>query len=77
MALSFQSVTLDGGEQGSDAVLVYRDGRLLAVLTCLSDIHGELQGRWFLEAAFGTLPQPSPATFADLEAFERWVEGAL
>ena len=74
MALTFQPITLDTEAPDRDATLVLRDGRLLAVLCCLSDIHQEA-GQWFLEVAFTEL-RPSPTTWATLAAFEQWLEEA-
>lgn len=75
MALSFQSVTLDTNSPDRDALLVFRDGGLLAVLSCLSDIHGDLTGKWFLEATFGELPASQSQVYDTLAAFEDWLAG--
>ncbi|WP_158812000.1 hypothetical protein [Beijerinckia sp. L45] len=48
MTLSFHAVTLDAVSTDREAMLVFREGRLLAVLTCLSDIHEDLRGHWFI-----------------------------
>lgn len=72
MAIEFQPVTLDSGDYDKDAVLVFRDGRLMAVLTCLSDIHDDLEGKWFVEATFTGIPQVQSPTFAELAEVERW-----
>ena len=73
MALSFQSVTLDTHRPDREATLVWRDGRLLAVLSCLSAIHQDLAGQWFIEAAFGDLPKRQPEAFETLALFEEWL----
>jgi hypothetical protein len=73
MALTFQPVSLDGNAPDRDAMLVFREGRLLAVLTCLSDIHAELVGRWFVEATFGDLPSGHAPVFETLDGFETWL----
>ena len=72
MVLTFQPITLDTDAPDRDATLVLRDGRLLAVLCCLSDIHEEA-GHWFLEVAFADL-RPAPVTWETLEAFEAWLQ---
>lgn len=58
MQIEFIPATLDTGSLDAEAVLVYRGGRLAAVLTCLSEIHGDQTGRWFLEACFVEVRQP-------------------
>ena len=73
MSLSFQTVTLDTETPDRDAVLVFRDGRLLAVLSCLSDMHGDLAGSWFIEAVFGDTPRSQPQTFETLARLEQWL----
>ncbi len=75
MALLFQPVTLDASSPDRDGALVFRDERLLAVVTCLSDIHDDLAGSWFIEAAFGELPHPQPTAFATLETLRTWLAG--
>lgn len=72
MGIEFQPVTLDSGDLDNDAMLVFRDGRLLAVLTCLSDIHEDLHGKWFVEATFTGIPQVQAPTFAELSEVEAW-----
>jgi len=73
MSLSLQSVTLDTQTSDKEALLVFRDGRLLVVLTRLGDIHCELEGHWFIEAMFGDLPVRHPPTFNTLDDFRRWM----
>ncbi len=76
MALSFQAVTLDAVSTDREATLVFREGRLLAVLTCLSDIHDDLRGHWFIEAIFGEIPpRQAPPAFETLARFEEWLAG--
>lgn len=74
MTLTFQAVTLDTETPDGEATLVFRDGRLLAVLSRLSDIHDDLAGRWFIEAAFGEVPRPHQ-TFETLDTLEAWFAG--
>ena len=71
--LSFQAATLDTDLPDREATLVFRDGKLLAVLSCLSAIHGELAGRWYTEAMFGMVPARPPETFETLARFEEWL----
>jgi hypothetical protein len=53
---------------------VFREGRLLAVLSCLSDIHGELAGQWFVEMDFACLADPRQRMFASLDAAKAHLE---
>ena len=70
MALPFQAATLDVDTPDREATLVFRDGRLLAVLSCLSDIHAEPAGSWFMEAVSAISPAPEHQTFDSLERLE-------
>jgi hypothetical protein len=74
MAASFQEVTLDTGGADDQAVLVMRDGRLVAVLSHLSDIHDELAGMWFVETLFGNLPHKPRHTFTSPNEFAAWLD---
>jgi hypothetical protein len=76
MALSFQPVTLDSSTPDREGVLVFRDDQLLAVLTCLSDIHAELAGRWFVEAVFGDVPVVRAPIFDTADQFASWLANA-
>ena len=74
---NFEPVRIDSRVGDDDARLVFAQGRLLAVLVRLSLLHGELEGRWFLEAAFNPfLPQPD-GPFATTEDFEAWVNKSV
>lgn len=75
MAVTTQKVTLDCQDDG-EGVLVFRDGRFLAVACRLGDLHGELTGSWFIEAAVGSAEDWRGATFATLEEVECWAEEA-
>tara|TARA_R110002051_G_scaffold191744_1_gene260479 strand:+ start:496 stop:768 length:273 start_codon:yes stop_codon:yes gene_type:complete len=62
-----------------DSRLVFMDGVFVALLTHLAGEHyGDDQGRWFLEASFGSyvtrnnLPEP----FADLDEAVEWLTAA-
>jgi hypothetical protein len=73
MDLSYQDVTLANDTPDHQAMLVFRGGRLLAVLTCLGDLHGDLAGQWFIEAIFqGVQPAHTPV-FESLPQFEDWL----
>lgn len=71
MTVSFETVTLDAGED-EEGMMLLRDGRLLAILCRLGPSHDELQGRWFVEAAFGDHGLRTGITFGDLAEAEAW-----
>jgi hypothetical protein len=73
MQLTFQAVTLDTDTPDRDAVIVFREGQLLAVLSRLSDIHGELVGQWFVEAMFCETPARRPPVFESVDRFQEWL----
>ncbi|WP_157134596.1 hypothetical protein [Sphingomonas sp. PAMC 26605] len=71
---SFVPTTLDSDTPDSEAVMILRDGRLLAVASCLSGIHGALAGHWYIESAFrgcpiGLTPRSRPSA--------RWKPGSV
>ena len=74
MAYSFQELALASEWPEEEAVLVFRGGRLLAVLSRLSGVHGELAGRWFVEALFRGQTGSTVPTFAALEDFCSWAD---
>jgi hypothetical protein len=75
MTFSFQPIALSTRGPDSDGMLVLRDGALIAVLSRLSAIHGSLEGRWYVEAAFRDLPTAPGETFGDLDSVERRLAG--
>ena len=75
MDLSYKDVTLDNEASDNRALLVFRNGRLLAVLSCLSDLHGELAGRWFIEVFFEGTPTLVGPIFETIAEFEEWLKG--
>jgi hypothetical protein len=75
MTLSFQPIELSTRGPDCDGMLVLSDGRLIAVLSRLSDIHGALAGRWYVEAAFRDLPTTPEETFDSLVSLERRLAG--
>jgi hypothetical protein len=76
MAISTQKVSLDCQDDG-EGVLIFRDGRFLGVACRLGDLHGELSGSWFIEAAVGACEDWRGATFATLAELEKWAENEL
>jgi hypothetical protein len=67
----FEAVTLAGDFGDEQGVLVFVDDSLFAVLSRLGEIHGELQGQWYIEAYFGSTQLNVPHdTFATLEEAE-------
>ena len=77
MNVTLQSVRVDTGSEDEDGVLVFADGRLVAVLVRLSDEHGDKAGQWFLEHGFNRLDGTAHPTFGDLEAAQAWIAGRI
>lgn len=73
MTTSLQPVRVDTGGADEDGRLVFRDGKLAAVLVRLSDGHGDAAGRWFLERGFGRLDVPWHPSFDGVGAALDWV----
>ena len=71
--ISLQPVTLDVDTGDQEAQLVFRKGRLVAIVARLGDIHEDAKGRWYLEMVFGNVPTPHPETFNNLPEVERWL----
>ena len=73
MDLTFQPVCVANGYD-EEGLLVFADNRLVAVLVRLSNHHGELAGRIFLEVGFGGLSAPGDETFPTIEAARAYIE---
>ncbi len=75
--VSLQPVRVALGED-HEGRLVFVDEVLVAVLVRLSELHGEAEGSWFLEAAFGLADgEHDHPVFPDLPAAQAWVLGRL
>jgi len=74
MILKLEPVLVQTGSDDEEGLLVFADGRLVAVLVRLSTQHEEA-GYWFLEAAFGM--RDRHRTFPDLEIAQKWISGEL
>jgi len=77
MDLTLQPVRVRTASEDERGLLVFADGALVAVLVCLSDVHEEDAGLWFLEAGFGSMASLHPAKFADLDAAQAWIRRRL
>jgi hypothetical protein len=77
VSLSFQPVELDTDGYDSEAMLVFRDGRLLAIVCCLGEIHEAEEGKWFVEKGFGRLDGRPAGTFGTLDDFKSWALGEI
>lgn len=75
MTLEMHPIRLDH-ESDTEGMLVMREGRLTAILTKLSDTHGDRAGEWFVECAFG-LSLDSELCFADLDQAKIWLAAQL
>jgi hypothetical protein len=76
MRLRLDPILVATGEEGEGRLAIY-DGRLVAVLVCLSVEHGEAAGQWFLEKGFGPLDSPIHVSFPDLATAEAWLTARL
>jgi len=76
VTLTFHPVQVAVGKDG-EGRLVFRDGRLVAIVVRLSTIQGEQAGGWFLEVGFPPLDIPNPPVFPDLDAAAAWMEARL
>jgi hypothetical protein len=72
MGAELQPVRVPLGDD-CEGRLVFVDGALVGLLVCLSEVHGEQAGSWFLEAAFGDLAGPNLPVFPDLDTAQAWV----
>jgi hypothetical protein len=73
MTLSLQPARIaTGGDE--EGMLVFSDGRLVAVLVYLSSENEVAPHAWYLEAGFGSgLDGPNHPTFPDLDAAQHWI----
>jgi hypothetical protein len=53
--------------------LAFVDEALVAILVKLDDSHGDLQGRWYAEAAFNSLERMEDSTFGTLDEAAAWI----
>ena len=70
MRISFAPVTLDVVHGDEKAMLVFRDERLMAIVSCLGEAHGAKAGHWYVEAVFIDLDPRIRDTFATLAEVE-------
>lgn len=71
--LQVQPTKIAAKSADTDGRLVFNQHGLIAVLVCLSEMHGEAAGRWFLEAGFGELEDGTHSSFRDWAAAEAWM----
>lgn len=77
MALTLQPIRVATGDDEEGMLVIDDEGRLVAVLTHLSERHEGLSGHWFLEAGFGRLLGPDQPTFPGLDAAQAWIRERL
>ena len=79
-AIAMQRVDVDTGSADREGRLIFRQGRLVGLLVRLDgDEHGQLRGRWHVEARFDGRRSPSRLfpTLLDAEQYiSRCVAGA-
>jgi len=73
MSISFQAVRLDTSLGDDEAVLAFRCGRLLAVLSRLGPIHGDSAGKWYVEILFSQAINHPRTPFSSLDELEEWI----
>jgi hypothetical protein len=73
MIVEFQPVVLASEFDEGSALLAYRDGKLIAVVSRLGESYDELSGRWCIEACFDGSCPASWQTFDDIGAVEAWI----
>jgi hypothetical protein len=61
----------------AEGLLVFSDAGLIAVLVCLSELHKDAAGHWFLEAAFGELDGSEHPIFPDIDTAQTWIDERL
>lgn len=76
--LSLRPVLVETGCPDEQGRLVFHGERLVAVLVRLSDQHGDMAGRWYLEHGFGRLDDgPVRPCFEGLDAARDWIARRL
>jgi hypothetical protein len=73
MSLRLQPVQVATNSDDTESQLVFADGYLVAVLVCLSELHEDEAGKWFLEAGFGPVDPLFPPLFVDLDEAQAWI----
>ena len=76
MRLVLQPVRVATGAE-EDELLIFDDGRLVAVLVQLSEENEIAPGEWFFEAGFGGLDGPDHPSFKDLHGAQAWISQRL
>lgn len=77
MSLTLEPIRVANGCDEEGLLVFDREGRLVAVLTHLSDANEVAPGQWFLEAGFGRLNVAVPPTFVDLDVARVWISRHL
>lgn len=78
MPMTQQPILIDTRSRDEEGMLVFWDGKLVALLICLADeCHGELRGQWFPEVLLGALSGRRPGLFESKTAALAWVRQCL
>ena len=75
LRLTLQPIDVETCSDDHDGQMVLADGKLVAVLIRLSDLHNAEGGMWYLEAGFGRLSGRAPHPFVTLDAAQDWISG--
>lgn len=77
LAIAMQRVDVDTGSADREGRLIFRCGRLVGLLVRLDgEEHGQMRGRWHLEAAFDGRRRPSRLFSTPSQAEEYLRQGA-
>lgn len=78
MSLTHQPILVDTQSRDEEGILVFWEGKLVALLICLADeCHGDLRGQWFPEMLLGALGGRRPGLFESKTAALAWVRQCL
>lgn len=74
VATSAYKTRIRTGSADNEALLLFDDGELVAILVKLADeSHGDARGRWAIEAVFGLSPGRHPEAFDSARDAARWI----
>lgn len=72
--MSAYKVRINTHTEDSTAIVLLADGVLLGVLSeLLDECHGDDQGKWAIEVAFGLLEHATPSAFASASEAADWL----
>lgn len=75
MSVTFRPVHVETGSSDCEGMLVFDADRLIAILICLSDLHEDAAGTWYLE--YGPSLSKAPGMFDSIDRAIAWIEKAI